>query len=385
MKVPFSYNLRNLWVRKTSTGLTIVGIGFVVWIFIMVMSVAQGLQKKMSQTGETDNLLITTKEAQYEFSSVIEPADLHVLRTYEGFQKDDQGRPLLSLETLFGAQQPPGVEPPIVFVRGVDADRLMSVHTGMRLTKGRVFRPLSREVVVGAMLAEKYPRLHEGGTVRIGKYDWKIVGVFDAKGGAFESIFYADRQDLKTHLRLNRDFSVTAKMQSPQAMRGVMAALEGDKRVSLRGRPEQAYYEEQAQTARQMEILAYLVSIIMAVGAVFGAINTMYAAVAGRSREIGTLRALGFQQPAILQAFLGECLVLAFLGGMVGCLLGLATAGAHFDLPEQGVGLMRVRAIPTWRLLGGGMAFALLMGAIGGWFPAWHASKLEIVAALRKA
>ncbi len=363
---------------------TVVGIGFVVWIFVMVMSVAQGLEKKMSDTGETDNVLITTKDAQYEFSSVIESSDLNVLKTYEGFKKDAKGRPLLSVETLFGAQQAQGVEPPILFVRGVDADRLEQVHSIVKLKSGRMFHPLSREVIVGAVLAEKYPHMREGGLVKIGKVEWKIVGVFEAQGGAFESILYTDRQDLKTQLKLTRDFSVTAKVESPQALRMIVEGLEQDKRVSLRARAEQAYYSDQSQTGKQMAILAYIVSLIMAVGAVFGAVNTMYAAVAGRSREIGTLRALGFQQSQILKAFFLECLVLSILGGFVGCILGLATAGAHFDLPEQGVGLLRVRAIPTGNLLGGGMAFAILMGAIGGYFPARAASKLEIVQALRK-
>jgi len=270
-------------------------------------------------------------------------------------------------------------------VRGVDAECLASVHRVIKITRGRLFHPPFREVVVGAMMAERYPSLREGGTVKIGKYDWKIVGEFEASGGAWESLVYTDRQVLKTHVKLNRDFSVTGKVASAQARRLIMETLANDHRVALRAVPEREYYADQAQTARQMEILAYMVSIVMAIGAVFGAVNTMYASVAGRVREIGTLRALGFRQSQILWAFLLESIMLALLGGLVGGVLGVVSAGVHFDLPERGIGMLRVSAIPTWELLAYGLGFAVVMGAIGGWFPARAASRLDIIRALRQA
>jgi putative ABC transport system permease protein len=297
------------------------------------------------------------------------------------------GQPLASPEIVIVAsltRKADGV-PVNVLVRGV-TPRAFEVRGGLKVANGRMLTPGLDEVIVGERTAERYG-LEVGKSVRIQKHDWKIVGIFSSEGSGFESEVWGDLDTMAEPLRRTGGYqSVVLRLADAGSMDALKTALESDPQLQVQVTEERTYYDNQAgPIANALKYLALFVSIVMGIGAVFGAMNTMYAIVAARTREIGTLRALGFSRSAILMSFVSESVFLALIGGVLGCLLALPANGVTSATNSANFSEIAFAFKITWGALAVGMLFAVIMGLIGGLLPAVRGARLPITAALREA
>jgi putative ABC transport system permease protein len=386
MALPLRYNVRNLRVRWQVTLLAIFGIALVVTVFVFLTAMSSGFTIALRSTGRDDNAMVLQKGAGSELGSGIERGKAGVLMTDPRIARDRDGQPLASGEILSVAnlKRLDGGEVNVT-IRGVSA-RTFDVRGGIRMVEGRTFTPGLAEVVVGARTAERFG-YHVGSKVRFAKQDWAVAGVFASEGSGFESEIWGDIAVLQEPLRRPGGYqAVVVRLSDKSTLEEFKKAWEADPQVQVSVKEERAFYEDQAgPTAAALMGLAYFVSFIMGFGAVFGAMNTMYAIVAARTREIGTLRALGFSRRSILFSFVTESVFLAVLGGLLGCLLALpadgitsATGGANFSELA-----FAFRITPV--ALGLGLAFAVVMGLLGGLLPAARAARVPITNALRSA
>ncbi len=386
MRIPLNYNLRNLAARRTTTIMTALGISLTVAVLLAALALVDGLRAAFASSGNPLNLLVLRKGSTAELSSTITQEIYRDLLFKEGIGTQ-VGEPLVSLElvtvvTLPRNDKPAGAN---VTLRG-----LLPVGIALRdvkLQDGRWFQPGQREVVVGSSVARRFPDAHVGSRLRFGHDEWDVVGVMNAGQSAMNSEILADLNQVSTDFNRRGQYnSVLVGAANVASVPGLADSLNNDQRLNVTALPEKEYYERQTAAGAPMLNLGIVVSVIMAIGSSFAATNTMFAAVARRGKEIGTLRVLGFSRRSILLSFLIESLLLAGLGGSVGCVLTLplnrvTTAIGNFTtLSETAfrfhVGLSSVAA---------GIAFALVMGAAGGYFPARMAAKKEILQALREA
>jgi putative ABC transport system permease protein len=386
MAVPLAYNFRNLRVRLFSTVMTVLSVGLVVAVFIGVMALARGLEEAFVATGEPLNLVVLRQGSQVETSSSVRRESLQVIRYLPGVAVDAAGVPVVSPEVIVLLNLPQRSDGlgANVLVRGLGGTGF-ALRPQVRLVQGRSARPGLREVIVGRSVAERFRNAGLGETLRFGRSHWSVVGVFEAGRTAFGSEIWADATELADDFDRADYSSVVLRAESPAALRAIERRIDGDQRLHLRAQAEPDYYAEQTKTAGPIKILGSFMAVLMAIGASFAVMNTMYAAVARRAREIGVLRVLGFQPGSILLSFLGESVLLAFLGGLLGCLL---------SLPIHGVttGTMNFRTFSdisfafriTPDLLLRGLGFALAMGAVGGFLPARLASRQPMVETLRE-
>jgi ABC-type antimicrobial peptide transport system permease subunit len=384
MKVPLKYNLRHLRVRWTSTLVTVISIALVVAVFVMVMALARGLRSTFLSTGDERNLLVFRKGALAESSSQITIDDVRRTRFLEGIQRTPQGEPLASaevivlitLERLSGGQAH-------VQVRGVEATAL-ALRPQIHLVEGRLFQSGVRECIVSRKVARRFKQCGLGDSFRSGKHTWRVVGVFEAAKTAFESEIWANTDEVREAFRRSFYCSVTLQPENPAAAAALTRRIEADKGRQLRVLTESEYYRSQTKTAGPIQVLGACLAAVMSIGAAFSAMNTMYATVGARAREIGTLRVLGFPPHHIYLSFLLESLALAFVGGLLGCLLslplnGLATGTFNWASFAEVAFEFQV----TGSLLIAGMAFALVVGALGGLLPARLAARQPLLDALR--
>lgn len=387
MALPLSYNIRNVRQRWQVTLLAIVGIALVVTVFVFLTAMASGFRLALRATGRTDNAIIVQRGSNSELTSGIPRGPAQVMIVDSRVARGADGQPLASPEILVVANLKRKVDGADVnvSVRGVTTQAFV-VRGGIRMLRGRPFTPGLDEVVVGERAAERFG-LEVGGTLPIQKHDWKIVGVFSSEGSGFESEIWGDLNVMAEPLRRTGGYQVIAlRLADPSALDAFKKTLEDDPQQQVTVSQERAYYEAQAgNTAAALMGLAYFVAIVMGTGAVFGAMNTMYALVAARTREIGTLRALGFSRRSVLFSFVTESVFLAALGGVLGCILALpangvtsATGGANFSELA-----FAFRITPM--ALAGGLMFAVVMGVAGGLLPAFRAARLPITRALREA
>src|SRR6266545_1779058 len=386
MRIPLNYNLRNLAARRTTTIMTALGISLTVAVLLAALALVDGLRAAFASSGNPLNLLVLRKGSTAELSSTITQEIYRDLLFKEGIGTQ-VGEPLVSLElvtvvTLPRNDKPAGAN---VTLRG-----LLPVGIALRdvkLQDGRWFQPAQREVVVGSSVARRFPDAHVGRRLRFGHDEWDVVGVMNAGQSAMNSEILADLNQVSTDFNRRGQYnSVLVGAANVASVPGLADSLNNDQRLNVTALPEKEYYERQTAAGAPMLNLGIVVSVIMAIGSSFAATNTMFAAVARRGKEIGTLRVLGFSRRSILLSFLIESLLLAGLGGSVGCVLTLplnrvTTAIGNFTtLSETAfrfhVGFSSVVA---------GIAFALVMGAAGGFFPARMAAKKEILQALREA
>jgi len=386
MRIPLNYNLRNLAARRTTTIMTALGISLTVAVLLAALALVDGLRAAFASSGNPLNLLVLRKGSTAELSSTITQEIYRDLLFKEGIGTQ-VGEPLVSLElvtvvTLPRNDKPAGAN---VTLRG-----LLPVGIALRdvkLQDGRWFQPGQREVVVGSSVARRFPDAHVGRRLRFGHDEWDVVGVMNAGQSAMNSEILADLNQVSTDFNRRGQYnSVLVGAANVASVPGLADSLNNDQRLNVTALPEKEYYERQTAAGAPMLNLGIVVSVIMAIGSSFAATNTMFAAVARRGKEIGTLRVLGFSRRSILLSFLIESLLLAGLGGSVGCVLTLplnrvTTAIGNFTtLSETAfrfhVGFSSVVA---------GIAFALVMGAAGGFFPARMAAKKEILQALREA
>ena len=390
MPIPLKYNLRNLSVRKVSTGMTVFVIALVVMVFLLVMSLAEGIKKTLTKSVSDRDVIVMRTGAQSEMQSFVQPEQFETLRTLPGVERDARGEALASPELVVLINIPKlDGKKTNVQVRGV-LPVAVAVRPGIRIVEGRMLAPGTDEAIVPKNVRDRFENAQLGKTIVAGSERWTVVGVFDAGGTPYDSEIWTDLHNLQGQSKRGAGYSsVTMRVADSAARDRIIASVKGDQRVKLEGKTEKKYYEEQMSTAAPIKILAYLVGIIMAIGASFGAMNTMYAQVSARTREIGTLRALGFSRRSVLASFVLESLALALIGGLVGSFFAWAFVKVFLAGP---VGTQNFRTFSdilfnfalTPALLVGGVVFSLAMGLFGGLFPAFRAARLKIVSALRE-
>lgn len=388
MTLPLSYNLRNLAVRRTTTLMTALGIALTVAVLAASFALVDGLRLALEASGHPLHVLVTRRGADSELVSNFERRVFNDLKFKPGIARNARGEPLASLEVvtainLASIEFPEGVN---VTVRGVTPVGI-EIRDDARLVEGRWFAPGRREATVGSLIAKRYPEARPGGRIRFGRGEWEIVGVYHSDQMARNSEILVDLNQVAADFGREEVLSsALLRATDPVAHQALINDLEADPRLNVRARPEKEYYARQTSSGDLIRYLGTVVALIMAVGSCFAAMNTMYAAVARRSREIGTLRVLGFSRAAILASFLLESLLLAALGGVLGILLvlpvnGLTTGISSFSTFTEIAFQLRI----TPQTMAVSLAFALLMGAAGGLLPAWQAARKEILTALREA
>jgi ABC-type lipoprotein release transport system permease subunit len=391
MAVPIAYNVRNLFVRRGTSAFSAGGIALVVAATMLLSALVDGVKQMLIATGETDNVVVMRKGSSNDGSSVLPREAANVVRAMAGIKTGAGGEPLASAELInqpFMITREGGREN--VLVRGVKPVAF-EVHRNVRIVEGRMLRPKLGEVVIGRGVARRYRGAGVGAPLTFGRRTWTVVGIFDAGGTAFDSEIWADVSDVQDDTRWE-GYSAIRLTVAPGADRAALSArIAADPRFALEAKPERAYYEEQSETANSLYILVITLAAIMATGATFGALNTMYAAVASRTPEIGTLRALGFPRGSILLSFLTESLLLAGCGLVVGAALAALAVfavnallqGVAFSMMTFTVATVLLRLSSNGLLLGVG--FAAGIGVLGGLAPAWRASRLRVVDALHRA
>jgi putative ABC transport system permease protein len=385
MAIPLKYNLRSLWVRRVSTGMTLAGIALAVAVFIGVMALAKGLETAFTATGEAMNLVVLRQGSQAEVVSSISREALQPLSYLEGVATDARGRPLVSPEVIVVVNLPRqgSDNRSNVLIRGLSPQGF-ALQPSVRLMAGRALQPGLRELVVSRAAAQRFQGLELGARVKLGRGEWSVVGHFEAHQTAFDSEVWADVYELAEEFDRQEYSSVLLKAVDDAAQAALIHRISEDQRLHLKALREEAYYAEQTTTAAPVKALGFFLAVLMAIGTAFAAMNTMYAAVAHRTREIATLRVLGFRPRNILLSFLIESLILSLSGGGLGCLLalpihGTSTGTTNFQTFSEIAFAFRV----TPDLLLRGLLFALLIGFLGGALPARLAARQLIARAFR--
>jgi putative ABC transport system permease protein len=386
MALPISYNLRNLWVRKTTTLMTALGVALTVAVLLSILALVNGLKTAFSGTGHPANVLVMRQGAESELNSNFNRNQFQDLKLIPGIKRDAAGESMASLEVvsvinLESIEYEGGIN---ISLRGVQPMGI-GLRPDLKISEGRWFTPGKREVTVGRNVAKRNPEAALGKLMRFGRGQWKVVGVFDAGESASNSEVWVDlNQICADDNRCDTLSSALVRVENEGAINGFITRLKDDQKLKLNAMRESAYYEEQTSSAAPIQFLGIFISAVMGVGSCFAAMNTMYAAVARRSREIGTLRVLGFSKASVLLSFFLESLLLALIGGVIGCLLVLPLNGFTTGIGSQATFsevAFSFRISPA--IMATGVVFALIMGALGGLLPAIGASRKEILAALR--
>ncbi|MEY4598312.1 MAG: hypothetical protein RLZZ445_1109 [Pseudomonadota bacterium] len=388
MALPFSYTVRNLWTRKLTTLLTAGGMALVVFVFAAVQMLDTGLRQTLIATGQPDNVHVTRRASGAEISSVVDRMQAAVVETQPEIAIGGNGLRLASKEVVVLITLPKrdsGVATNVT-TRGVGL-AAFELRPQLRIIEGRSFRPGSAEVIVGSSIAQRFEGAAVGSLLRFGGREWQVVGLFEAKGSAYDSEVWADADQLLQSFRRNAWSAVVARLADPAALPEIKSRLENDPRLTLDVKAEREFFEDQSKALSNfISYLGLTLSVIFSVGAMIGAMITMYAAVANRTGEIGTLRALGFRRTSILATFLLEAVLLGVVGGVAGLMLASLMQFIHIStLNWQSFSELAFSFTLTPRIIVTSMLFALLMGVIGGFLPAVRAARLSIVDALRAA
>jgi putative ABC transport system permease protein len=384
--LPISYNLRNLLVRRTATALTALGIAAVVAVFVCVLALAEGFRAALAGTGRADRVLVVRKGSDSEIASAIDRGAYNLLRALPGVRAAASGGPLAEGDMVIVVNLERRTEGTTnVTVRGLSgAYRELRGEVAMR--EGRWFAPGSTEVVVGAALSERVKGCRVGDAIAAAGRSWTVVGIFEAGGGAFESEVWGDADVMLGAFQRRVLQSVTLGLEEGADLEALRARFASDPRLeTFEIEREDRYYEKRSATlSGLLRTFGAFISIVMAIGAALGATNTMYAAVAARRREIGTLLAIGFGPTSIFLAFLAEALLLALLGSLLGCVLALPADGVATGTSDQFREVaFRFRITPA--LLRDAIGFGLAMGAAGGALPAIRAARVPAVVAMSRA
>ncbi len=386
MAIPIRYNLRNLKLRKGLTIMTALGIALTVTTAIFLMALLAGLDRAFVTSGDSQNVLVLRKGSQAELSGGFDAALFPTLKTLPGIAKDSHGEPMASGEWVVVIVMPrkDGTGETNVTVRGLMPDGL-ELRPKVKIVQGRWFTPGQREVVVSESIQKRFSHTNIGDTLQFGKGPWTVVGVFDAGGSAYESEVWGDVNQMAADFDRQGGFSSAyLRATDPVSADALVHRVSDDQRLKLEGMLETDYYAKQTRSGAPIKYIGWVVAIIMAIGSSFAAMNTMYAAVAYRSREIATLRVIGFSRPSILTSFVFESVVLSLLGAAVGILLMLPfdgmTTGTSNGVTFSEV-IFSLRMTPQVVCIA--ILFAVIMGLFGGMAPAWHAARRDILAALR--
>ncbi|HAJ28352.1 MAG TPA: multidrug ABC transporter permease [Syntrophus sp. (in: bacteria)] len=391
MAVPLSYSIRNLWQRRLTTILTVSGMALVVFVFSAILMMAEGLQKTLVETGSYDNVVVFRKGSTSEVMSSIERNQASIVEMLPQVAIDQHGRRLLAKEVVvLIALQKRGDEKTSshsnVVVRGVEENSI-PLRPQVKLVSGRMFRMGSSEIIVGNSIAKGFKGVGLQGALNWGMRNWTVVGVFDAGNTGFSSEIWGDVDQVMQAFRRPVYSSVIFKLQNPAEFPAAKGTIETDPRLTLEAKRETRYYLDQSEMmAKFLRILGLSLTIIFSIGAIIGAMITMYSAVANRIGEIGTMRALGFHRRNILAAFLAESLLLGFIGGSVGLFFAsfmqfITVSTVNFQTFSE----LAFKFTLTGPIVMQAMTFSLVMGLIGGLLPAFRASRMNIVEALRAA
>ncbi|TSK05857.1 MAG: FtsX-like permease family protein [Geobacter sp.] len=386
MGIPYSYSFRNLWTRRLTTVLTASGMGLVVFVFAATLMLTEGLQKTLVQTGSPDNVMLLRKSSNSEVQSAVERDQAALLESQPEVAVGEDGEPLLAKElvVLINLKKRVTDTPSNVIIRGITPASL-KLRPAVHLKEGRMPRPGSAEVVTGESVARRFKGCGLGETLRFAMRDWRVVGVFDAGATGFSSEIWGDRDQMMQAFRRPVYSSIIFRLRDTTSFDAYKARVEGDPRLTVEAKRETRYYLDQSEAmAKFLRILGMVLTVVFSIGAVIGATITMYAAVANRVTEIGTLRALGFQRKSILSAFIIESLLLGVCGGLLGIfaasfmqLITISTMNwASFS--ELAFSFTLTFGI-VWKSL----LFSTVMGLVGGALPAFRASRMKIVEALR--
>jgi putative ABC transport system permease protein len=386
--IPIVYNLRSVRARWTSAIVAVLGIAGTVGVFVAMLSLARGFRATLVSSGSENNAIIMRAGSTSELTGGVTLDSVKIIQDAPGIAHGPEG-PLVTPEIVIVAPIPlisTGTDANVQ-IRGVSKN-VLEIRRQIKMAEGRMFSPGLAEVVVGKNATKSYSGLTVGNTIKLGSVHWNIVGVFDAGGSSFDSEVWADTHLLGPAYNRGENFfqSVTVRLASPDSLKQLADALTTDPRLNVDVTREIDYYSKQSSRLTLMiTILGGLVAAIMAVGAVFGALNTMYSAVSERGREIATMRALGFGGPAVVFSFVLEALLISFVGGLLGCLAVLRLNGYTTGAMNlQTFSHVAFAFMITPELLAQGIVFALLMGVLGGLFPAIRAASLPISHALRE-
>ncbi len=386
MKIPFSYSFRNLWTRRLTTVLTIAGMALVVFVFAAILMLAEGLQKTLVDTGSYDNAVIIRKAAGSEVQSGVERLPASIIETQPEVAIGADGKRLLvkELVVLIVLPKRGSDNPANVVIRGI-SESSMVLRPQVRLVEGRMPTPGSSEIIAGQSVAKRFKGGGIGETLRFGMRDWTVVGIFDAGNTGYASEIWGDVDQLMQAFRRPVYSSILFKLRDASEFEKFKTRIESDPRLTLEALRETRYYEKQSEMmAKFLRILGITLTVIFSLGAIIGAMITMYAAVANRTDEIGTMRALGFQRWSILVTFVMESLLLGFIGGFIG--LFFASFLQLFTVSTMNFQTFSELAFSfslTFGIIYKAMTFALIMGFVGGVLPAVRAARMSIVESLR--
>ncbi|MGA8027621.1 MAG: ABC transporter permease [Bryobacteraceae bacterium] len=387
MAIPISYNIRNLIVRKTTTLMTAAGIALTVAVLLAVMGLVSGLRSAFEATGDPSRVLVLRKGGNAELTSLLTPEQFQIVKSFPGIAAGPDGEPEASLEVV-SVINLPSVDSPLgmnVTVRGLPTEGIRMRK--LNLLAGRWFQPGRREIVAGKSIAKRYPSGQIGKQIKFGKGYWTVVGVMDGGKSAVNSEIFGDANQVASDFNRSDTYSSALVQATDEVTAAALAkSLESDRRLNVTILSEKEYYAAQMVSAAPIQFLGFFVCIIMAVGSCFAAMNTMYAAVARRAKEVGTLRILGFTRGSILTSFFLESVLLSLIGGIIACIIVLPLnnvttgLGNFITFSETS---FNFRIGPAVMAIG--IIFSLILGAVGGLLPARQAAKKEILTALRDA
>lgn len=386
MAIPLKYNLRNLVVRRVSTLMTVGTIALVVAVFVALFALANGLNSSLITTGSPENVLIIRLGSQTEMQSGMSKEAFQIIQTLPGIARGEDGKPKASAEVAVVVNLPrrESGQSSNVTLRGL-SEIGFALRPQIKLVEGRMFRPDVGEAIVSRKIADRFSGVGVGQTIQLGRRALTIVGVFDASGSSFDSEMWASVNDVAEAFDRSGYSSALVRAENVATRDQLVSRIEAEQRLKLEAKPEVKYYEEQTTASGPIRGLGIFVAIIMGIGACFGGMNTMYAAVAYRTREIGTLRALGFSKLSIMTSFVIESMLLALIGGVVGCLLalpvnGIATGTMNFRTFSELAFSFRI----TPELVVYALIFSLVLGFVGGLLPSRLAARMPITKALRE-
>ncbi len=389
--IPLPYNFKSVFVRWRSTAATILGVALVVTVFILLNAMAAGLEKSSANTGDPRNVMIVRKGSTAESSSVVTLDQFKLIQYLPQIAHDPQDKPIISadLAVIINLPRRDGAGEANVTMRGV-TPMGKALRPQVKLISGRWFVPGKRETVVSVKMAKRFADTDIGQKFRTGGKDLTVVGWFDGGDSAFDSEIWMDADEARSIFDRENYSSLLARLANTNDIVSFTNRLESEKRMALRADFETKYYAEQTSTATPIKFLGSFLAVAMSIGAVFAAMNTMYAAVGARTREIGTLRVLGFRRRVILASFNLEGAILAGVGGVIGCALALLAQwfcvafGVHFGTLSFNTFsevIFQFRVTPA--LLVEGMIFAVVVGIVGSFFPAVRAARLPVISALK--
>ena len=389
MALPLRYNIRNLGQRWKVTLLAIFGIALVVAAVVVIASMGAGFQAALRATGTDHNAIVTQRGSLSELTSWINIGNAQTIMTDPRIVRDSSGTPMASCEIVIITSKPKKSDnqPANITMRGVTPEAF-KVRNGIKLVEGRMFEPGLFEIIVGKKIADRVNGLNIGDVVKVQRKEFKVVGLFTADGSSFESEMWGDYNAMAPAVGRNGGCeSLTVRLTNPSVLSAFDKDLRANPQMQVEADSERAYYENQAGgIATALKILAGFVGIVMGIGAVFGAMNTMYAIVSQRTREIGTLRALGFSRFSVLVLFVMESMLLALVGGILGCLVAFLMNGFTAGTGQtQSFSELAFAFKITPGIVLVGLIFAVLMGFAGGLLPAVRASQMPITKALREA